>query len=488
MTENVYSQMLDALSHGLTAEEDREEWRRSPGRMAEYLEAGKWKFAEHLRIIDDAIVDTINNNGRLIIECPVRHGKSIIVSKWTPLYFLERFPDKNVILASYEATFASTWGRSVRNTMTEHKKQLSVKPSRDLTSASGWETSRGGGMVTAGAGSPITGRGAHLFLLDDPIKNYEEASSAIYRQKIWDWWLSTAYTRLEPESAAIITMARWHPDDPVGRIENAELEDEVDQSWKIIRMPALCDDPETDLLGRKEGEALWPERYDEKKLRSVKRAQPSKIWNSLYQQKPRNEEGQIFKREWIEQVKDYPHDAKVCRAWDLAATEVGKAGDPDYTAGVKLAEKGGIYYVLDVVHIRATPLNVERKVASVAAQDGKEVRIYKEEEGGASGKGQSDHYARNVLNGFAFRPVRTGGKSKETRADPVSAAAEAGNLKILEGSWNNTFLDELEEFPEGNHDDQVDALSLAFSQMSTKASASHVPSLSGRVTNQWKVS
>ena len=170
--------------------------------------------------------------------------------------------------------------------------------------------------------------------------------------------------------------------------------------------------------------------------------------------------GDLFNRDWFQIVDDYPRDARLVRHWDLAATRAGKGSDPDYTVGLLLGEKDGVYYVIDVQRMRGTPMEVERRVVQTAHLDGVEVVVSMEEEPGSSGKNTSSYY-RRLLAGYTYRAVRPTG-SKRTRASPVSSQAEAGNIKIVRGRWNKAFLDELVMFDEGAHDDQVDALSGAF--------------------------
>jgi predicted phage terminase large subunit-like protein len=155
------------------------------------------------------------------------------------------------------------------------------------------------------------------------------------------------------------------------------------------------------------------------------------------------------------------------RFWDLASTEPEKGKDPDYTAGVLAGLKAGQYYIFDVAHFRGTPKHVEDKIKSTAEFDGKQVEVWMEEEGGSSGKTVTDHYAREVLLGYNFRAQRSTG-NKVVRAGPVSSAVEARNVFLVRGNWINAYLDELEGFPEGEHDDQVDATSGACSILAGK--------------------
>lgn len=179
-----------------------------------------------------------------------------------------------------------------------------------------------------------------------------------------------------------------------------------------------------------------------------------------------------FRREWFEIVDSFPATAKKVRFWDLAATEPKPGKDPDWTVGALVAEEKGVYYIADIRRRRSTPLKIEQLIKQTAELDGKEVNIWMEQEGGASGVNTIDHYAREVLKGFTFRGKRPSG-DKEIRANPVSSAAEAGNVKLVRGDWVMDFLDEVEAFPYGSHDDQVDATSGAFESLGHSSSISN---------------
>jgi len=175
--------------------------------------------------------------------------------------------------------------------------------------------------------------------------------------------------------------------------------------------------------------------------------------------------GSKFLREWFKIVGEAPEHAKRVRFWDMAATTPDLGKDPDWTVGAKLAMKDGIFYVEDIRRTRARPAQIEDLIKQTAQLDGREVEVYMEEEPGSAGIAQISHYSRNVLVGFAFRGEKSTGP-KEVRANPVSSAAEAGNLKLVNGTWINGFLDEAEAFPMAEHDDQVDAVSGAFKKLS----------------------
>lgn len=161
-------------------------------------------------------------------------------------------------------------------------------------------------MVTAGVGGPITGKGANLFIIGEPVKNAEEAKSRTYQGRAWDWWRSTALTRLEPQGVMVLMMTRWHQNDLAGRVL-AEAED-GDAEWTVIWLPALAEEAE-DLLGwrREPGEALWPERYPAERLAHIRQRISPYWWAAFYQQRPAPPEGSLFKREWFQYFTEEPH-------------------------------------------------------------------------------------------------------------------------------------------------------------------------------------
>lgn len=459
---------------------------------------GKWKPYRHIQLLNDAIVQTVLEGGRLIVELPVRHGKSELCSRWTPVWFLENWPDLQVALASYEQTWAvNKFGRWVRNTIEQNQRKLTVKLAKDLTGAGEWMTTREGGMFTTGVGGPLTGRGVHLGLIDDPIKNREEANSQLHRDKIWDWFEDAFDTRIEPGGSIVLVMARWHIDDIVGRIKGGEYIDtddpevEVD-SWRILNLPALCKSAEGDPMGRSEGDPLWPEKWTRKMLLKQRAGSPRR-WASLYQQDPRPEEGNAFNREWFNFIDRMPDEAKPVRCWDLAGTEKSQGTDPDFTCGGLVANIKGQWFVEITDHFRGTPGAVRRRVQQRAWQDGRNVRVFIPEDPGQAGKEQSERYRTEVLKGFTVKTPRITG-SKETMAEPVSDSAESGNIFLIKNEINKSLvaklLDEAESFPDGKHDDIIDMMSLGWYAESSPGIArrNNVPRATGKVDNQWRAS
>ena len=269
--------------------------------MAMVHSRGHWQLARHLEILNGALLSVAERRiRRLLVTMPPRHGKSELASRYLPAWYLLVRPEHRVILASYEADFASSWGRKARDVVEELGPHFGVVVNDASSAANRWDIKdQEGGMVTAGAGGPITGRGADLFIIDDPIKNAEDAMSPTIRAKIWDWYLSTAYTRLEPEAVMVIIQTRWHSDDLAGKLLQHEP-----GLWHWLNLPALCTGD--DLLGRARGEALWPERYSAEALAGIRGTIGARWFEALYQQKPLTEQGNMFKREWFAIAEEVP--------------------------------------------------------------------------------------------------------------------------------------------------------------------------------------
>ena len=227
-----------------------------------------------------------------------------------------------------------------------------------------------------------------------------------------------------------------------------------------------------------DGVAFYPAKLDDNPhldkdeyIRSLSKLSPALREQLLRGDWEVSPEGKMFKRGWFEIVDAVPSSCRYIRAWDLAATKPHKGNrDPDFTAGCKLGMAGGVYYVADMRRTRDTPGQIEKLVRQTAELDKRNCQIWMEEEGGASGASVTERYRRNILRGYIYRAERPD-THKTARAAPVAAVAEAGDVRLLRGPWNKDFLDEIEQFyTEGVHDDQVDALSLAFSKLSSPGS------------------
>lgn len=415
---------------------------------------------------------------RLMVFMPPRHGKSEAVSRLFSAYYLYRYPHRWVGINSYGAELAYTLSRASR----EHYERAGGRVKAGADAVKHWETPDGGGLWAAGVGGPITGKGWHLGIIDDPIKNAKEAASGTVRTSHKEWYGSTFYTREEPgddgtpDGALVVVQTRWNQDDLAGWLLKEESEDDGNpERWHVVNFEAIKEDASAELPAtctvepdwRKPGEALCPERRPLAKLEQIKRRIGSYFWNALFQQRPRPAEGKLFRRGWFAVVDAAPACVDMVRHWDLAATADTEGRDPDWTAGALLGKTAdGRVVILDVVRLRGTPAEVDRVMAATAASDRQRwghVRITIEQEPGSGGKRTIVYLATRVLAGYDVRGEPASG-SKVERARAMAAQAEVGNVLLLSGAWNRDLVDELVAFPTpGVHDDQVDAVSGALS-------------------------
>lgn len=263
----------------------------TPGLLAVTVTRGErepWVMAPHLAHLDREVERFLYGDygeDILLIEMPPRHGKSFYGSQWLPAWRLGRYPSDRVALASYEATFARTWGRRAKAVFEQYVSPLTgLRVSPEQSAASDWAIEgHSGGMFTTGVGGPLTGRGTSCMVIDDAVKNAEEALSPTIREKHWDWWQTTASTRIEPGGKVVGIGTRWHIDDLFGRIIKAGESGEG-RTVRRVTLPAIAE--VNDPLGRREGEALWPARYPIAKLEQIRNGMDPFWWNALYQQNP----------------------------------------------------------------------------------------------------------------------------------------------------------------------------------------------------------
>ena len=384
---------------------------------------------------------------RLILTMPPRHGKSEMVTVRYGAWRLERDPLMKLIVAAYNQTLANRFSRRVRRIVEQR-----VPLAQDALNVEDWETQASGGCRAVGVGAGVTGHGGNLIVVDDPIKSREEANSESYRDRVFEWFQDDLYTRLEPCAAVIVIATRWHEDDLIGRL----LGGDDGSSWTLVNLPAFAesDDP----LGRSEGQALCPERYDVRTLEDIRKVLGNSF-HALYQGRPVPLAGEMFQRGWFEIVDRGPEQARRVRFWDKA----GSAGKGDYTAGVLMAVSDGMYFVEDVVRGQWSAYERERRIKQTAERDGTSVDVWFEQEPGSGGKDSAAASIANLAGFVAKAETSTG--DKITRAEPFAAQAEGGNLRLIRGPWNQSYLDELASFPFGLHDDQVDASSGAFNKL-----------------------
>lgn len=392
---------------------------------------------------------------RLMVFMPPRHGKTALVTVRFPVWWMERQSGLRVIVAAYNQTLANKFSR-----MSRKLAQMRLGLNETRRAVEEWETVNRGWYRAVGVGGGVTGMGADLILVDDPVKNREEAQSSTYRERVWDWYTNDLYTRLEPGGAIVLVMTRWHEDDLAGRILSNGGDD-----WRVIRLPAIAeaDDP----LGRAAGEPLNPDRYPLGELEKIKTVMGAWAFEALFQQRPMPAEGGMFKGGWFRFMDTAPVQVTArARYWDKAATADGG----DYTAGVRMSRTAdGMYYIEDVTRGRWSSGERDKVIRQCAETDPPGTQIWLEQEPGSSGVDSVQALIR-MLAGFNVRADRVTG-SKVVRAGPLAAQAEAGNVILIRGMWNAAFLDELTSFPNGAHDDQVDAASGAFAKISPQGAS-----------------
>jgi predicted phage terminase large subunit-like protein len=427
----------------------------------------RFNFYPHCDLLA-GVLERVNSGEikRLLIQLPPRHSKSELVSRLFSAYYLKNHPHHFVGINSYSAELAYTLSRASR----ENFARCGGTVKDDVSAVKHWETPEGGGMWAAGVGGSITGKGAHLLIIDDPIKNAEEANSEVIREKHKEWYSSTFYTRAEPDAAIIIIQTRWHESDLTGWIIDEETDSEQPENWHIVCLPAFYEGElkfpesctvETDFRTT-EGAALCPERYDEEKLSNIRARLGSYHFDALYQQRPIAKSGLMFDVSKIGIVDAAPVGMKIARGWDKAATP----GGGDFTVGVKLGKASdSTFYILDVVRGQWDTATRDRTIRQTAELDGRQVKQYGEQEPGSAGVSDAKAFI-SLLAGFSVETERASG-DKVTRADAFSSQVNAGNVRMIRADWNKKYLDEMRSFPMGKHDDQIDGTSLAFNKLNS---------------------
>ncbi len=459
------SPLPSALSHSDQTKLEaalREGWRLTPATLGHKITNGRWIAARHLLYISTIVATEVaKGNARIILTMPPRHGKSEFLSVNTPIWFLEKWPEKFVMSISYGSELATDFSLKVRDTFqnTDLHHLLRTRIRTDKKRVDRWLTPDGGGLTAAGIGGPLTGRGADLMLIDDYIKNHEDALSETLRKKNWEWFKSTAYPRLEPGASLVILATRWDIHDLIASC----ISDLPHENWIVINLPALAEI--NDPLGREPGEALWPERYDIEALRRIKLTLGSYWFAAEYQQNPKSSMAGMDLGDQIKIVaeSELPDESllKTIRPWDLSATKDGG----DWTAGPKMSRQRntGKIFIRDMQHFQKTPDGTKKAVFASAEGDGHGVKVWMEQEPGSSGVIVISDY-KKMLSGFSFEGEKATGPI-EVRAGPFLAACEAGNIYMVSDKWNKELKDEVNGFPDGDYDDQIVALALGYNKL-----------------------
>ena len=424
---------------------------------------------------------------RLLLMMPPRSGKSEISSRHTPAWILGQHPEWEIIAASHTSSLSMSFSRYLRDVMRDPA-YTAVFPDARLDPSSqsveNWNLTKGGGYLAAGVGTGITGRGAHVLLLDDLVKDIEAADSITIRDNTWEWYLSTAYTRLAPGGGVLGLMTWWHADDWAGRIQEAMNAGDGDK-FEIIRYPAINESgdefilpdesiaeippgtpvPEGSRLTRRMNTAVHPARYTTEAMQRIKRnliaGGQKRVWDALYQQNPIPDEGNFFSKEMFQYYSTEPRreDLNVYQSWDFAISE-GK--ESDYTVGMCIGvDHRDAVYVLDVRRFRSqdafmivdTMLDfAEHYDAVLGVEDG---QIWKALESQFTKRCEE----RRVYPSYEVLKPLT---DKMVRANPLRGRMQLGKVYFNRAAhWFTELYKEMLHFPAGKHDDQVDALSWA---------------------------
>jgi hypothetical protein len=312
-------------------------------RLADFLALllPSYERTAHLEVLADHLEALERREiRRLMVFMPPRHGKSLHVAQGFPAWYLGRRPSESVILASYAAELAEAHSRRARGFLLDPRWPFpGVAVSAESAAVGRWHTTAGGGVIAAGMGGGITGFGADLLLVDDPVKGREEADSAAIRESTWRWWSEVALTRLQPGAVVCLAQTRWHEADLAGRILSSPGADE----WTVLRLPALAE--EGDRLGRDLDAALWPSWFDRDWLEAQRIEIGERAWQALYQGSPTSERGGVFKREWLAGRFASVSRINLRQVVMAVDSSFGKGVSSDRSAIVTAATDGRLLYV-----------------------------------------------------------------------------------------------------------------------------------------------
>lgn len=462
---------LSELPPGLTVESIRAQAREEKVRRARdsLLDYGRLVFPDfetpcHIRLLAEKLEAVERGDiKRLMVLMPPRHGKSLTSTELFPCWCLGRNPTWEIVQTGYAAPIALTHSRKARDLFVSEETEAvfpgvhhapATEGQRQVATARQaaheWGTTDGGNYYAVGVGGGLTGHGADLAIIDDPVKDRDEAESPGIRQKVQDWYKSVLYTRLSPDGAIIIVMTRWHPDDLAGWLLKSGDEDMAADQWDVVNFPAIDDD----------GDAMWPERFPIERLEQIRVSIGQREFGSLYQQRPTKRGGNIFDVsgvQWEDSLDDFP-DCKYVRFWDMASTTKERAkDDPDYTAGPLYGETqtgDGVLeiWIKDCVRMQEEAPERDRRIVATTEKDGPAVQVGIES---VAGYKDAYTYLRDKLMGIRSVVKVTVSKDMVVRAAPLEPVFEAGNVHILRSNWGTQMVTEFAEHPNGAHDDML---------------------------------
>ncbi len=435
----------------------------TPGQLAHDLDP-RTVQTPALDLIDTALVEAFTTpDARVIISMPPQEGKSQRASRRFPLWALTQNPDLRIAITSYELGVARRWGRAIRDDITGSDTGLRVRD--DLSAQHEWQLhGHDGGVYSAGVGGALTGRPVDLLIIDDPVKDREQADSPTYRDRAWDWWQETASTRLAPGAPVVLILTRWHEDDLAGRLLAAE----DGHLWKVVSIPAQAE-TDHDPLGRQIGEFMVSARgRTVEQWEAIKTRSTARTWAALYQQHPAPVEGAVWKSPWIETNRGktgdfHPHVVRVIVGVDPAATS--KASSDETGIVVVGLDREGYGWVLDDRSGRGTPIEWASRVWNAVLDWGATEVVVEDNQGGEMVLEVMRTAWRSVARNATRLPppVRRvhATKSKRARAESVAAFYETGRVRhAADGTDRLATLEQqmLTWTGTGDSPDRIDAL------------------------------
>jgi predicted phage terminase large subunit-like protein len=429
-----------------------------------------WKHYPYLKIICDHVKNATEDvlkgkghGGRIIVCAPSRHCKSWLTCWWLPLWYESNYPDHNVSMNCYGEDLATEWGRKCRNECDTNPK-INLQLREDSQSAGRWNTTRGGGMFCNGVNGRVMGRGAQFVLVDDPLKSWEEAQSSIVKEEMWNWFTSTLWSRQEPNATFVISAQRLDEDDLCGRLTR-----EFPGVWTVLNFPALAED--NDILGRKPGEALCPDRYSRDDLLRLKQGMLPAAWDAMYQQRPTRVGAGKFQRGWFSEYEIERGFYRLHRGeqnWLVDPASCERIATIDVAATTGESSDYNVVNVWDITpSFDMVFVECWRERREIPAVITESVRIYRNFHVGnfgveRDGVGQAVYQAL-AAKGVTVTPLsaRKQGGDKVMRAQSAMIRASAGYVHIPKADWVREWLDEITAFPQVTHDDRVDAFAWA---------------------------
>lgn len=481
----------------------------------------KYRKRDHLEYLSDRLAQAIKDveggkNRFIAVSMPPRMGKSDLGSTKFPTWVLRKHPDWKIGLISHSPSLAVNWGRTVRDLVVSFSTILGITLTKDSKAVQEWYTTSKGSVISRSIRESITGLGFKVLIVDDAVKDFADAHSATQREWLWNWWTANAYTRLEEPYLVVFIGTRWHEDDVIGRLLSAEHEGDP-LEWEVIKFPAIAE--EDDVLGREPGDPLYSPILEETREEAlarwgrVKRAVGSYAWSALYQQSPSPSKGAIFDTDWWrfwtrnEALASKDDDgnpdpdgrvvyiqpetdlvsARWLDSWDMAFKATS---DSDYVVGQRWAQRGALKFLMFQHRARMTFTGTLAKMKDWASPTGSSPWSYlvheRLVEDKANGTAIIDVLKEEISGLVPVNPT----ESKEARARAVTPDWEAGQILVPLPSdpgneWVVDMLSEFREFPNGTHDDQVDAGTQAVSRMRAPMQSSmNTPSQMGKIDSR----